>query len=147
MGGEESGGFGFDGHIPERDAIVSGAFLLDLMVKLKRPMSSVIEYLQDKVGTFAYDRVDIHFEADQRQAIMERVASSQPVAIDGSKVVRVYSEVDGYPIDGFKFCAEDGTWLLIRFSGTEPLLRIYTETTARDRVQRILAEGRKIAGV
>ena len=147
MGGEESGGFGFEGHIPERDAIVSGAFLLDLMVKLERSMSSVIEYLQDKVGTFAYDRADIHFEADQRQAIMERVARSQPATIDGSRVVRVYSEVDGYPIDGFKFCAEDGTWLLVRFSGTEPLLRIYTETTARDRVQRILAEGRKIAGV
>jgi phosphomannomutase len=61
--------------------------------------------------------------------------------------VRVYSEVDGHPIDGFKFCAEDGTWLLVRFSGTEPLLRIYTETTAKERVERILAEGRKIAGV
>jgi alpha-D-glucose phosphate-specific phosphoglucomutase len=141
MGGEESGGFGFAGHIPERDAILSGAYLLDLMVKLKRPMSGVIEYLQDKVGTFYYDRVDIHFDSRQREAILKRVLESQPEAIDGSKVVGL-NEVDGY-----KLTLEDGSWLLIRFSGTEPLLRIYTETTDRERVQRILGEGRRIAGV
>ena len=141
MGGEESGGFGFAGHIPERDAIVSGAFLLDLMVQLDRPMSGVIEYLQDKVGQFYYDRADVHFPPDEREKILQRVAASQPAEIDGSKVVGV-NEIDGY-----KFSAEDGSWLLIRFSGTEPLLRIYTETTSPDRVQRILGEGRRIAGV
>lgn len=141
MGGEESGGFGFAGHIPERDAIVSGVFLLDLMVKLGRPLSGVIEYLQDKIGAFFYDRVDVHFAADQRAAILQRVASSQPTEIDGSKVVNVNT------IDGYKFILDDGSWLLIRFSGTEPLLRIYTETTSQDRVPRILGEGRRIAGV
>jgi alpha-D-glucose phosphate-specific phosphoglucomutase len=141
MGGEESGGFGFSGHIPERDAILSGAYLLDLMVKLKRPMSGVIEYLQDKVGSFFYDRVDVQFAAGQREAILRRVAESQPSEVDGSRVVSVNS------VDGYKFALDDGSWLLIRFSGTEPLLRIYTETTDRDRVQRILGEGRQIAGV
>jgi phosphomannomutase len=140
MGGEESGGFGFAGHIPERDAIVSGAFLLDLMVKLQRPMSAVIEYLQEKVGSFYYDRADVHFADEEREAILSRVASSQPTEIDGSKVVGLNT------IDGYKFALEDGSWLLIRFSGTEPLLRIYTETTSPDRVPRILAEGRRIAG-
>jgi alpha-D-glucose phosphate-specific phosphoglucomutase len=141
MGGEESGGFGFAGHIPERDAILSGAFLLDLMVKLNRSMSEVVRYLQDRVGAFYYDRVDIQFPAAEREAILRRVAGSRPAEIDGSKVVGV-NEIDGY-----KFSADDGSWLLIRFSGTEPLLRIYTETTSRDRVQRILGEGRRIAGV
>jgi phosphomannomutase len=141
MGGEESGGFGFAGHIPERDAIVSGAFLLDLMVKLQRPMSGVIEYLQEKVGSFYYDRMDVHFPDKERGAILSRVGSSQPTEIDGSKVVGLNT------IDGYKFALEDGSWLLIRFSGTEPLLRIYTETTSPDRVPRILAEGRRIAGV
>ena len=141
MGGEESGGFGFAGHIPERDAIVSGAFLLDLMVKLKRPMSEVVEYLQDKVGQFFYDRVDVHFPTAERDAIQKRVAASQPAEVDGSKVIGVNK------IDGYKFTLQDGSWLLIRFSGTEPLLRIYTETTSRDRVPRILGEGRRIAGV
>jgi alpha-D-glucose phosphate-specific phosphoglucomutase len=141
MGGEESGGFGFAGHIPERDAIVSGAFLLDLMVKLQRPMSGVIDYLQEKVGSFYYDRVDVHFPDEEREAVLSRVGSSQPTEIDGSKVVGLNT------IDGYKFALQDGSWLLIRFSGTEPLLRIYTETTSPDRVPRILAEGRRIAGV
>jgi phosphomannomutase len=141
MGGEESGGFGFAGHIPERDAILSGAYLLDLMVKLNRPMSVVVRYLQDRVGTFYYDRVDVHFPPAEREAILQRVAASQPAELDGSKVVGLNT------IDGYKFNAEDGSWLLIRFSGTEPLLRIYTGTTGRDRVQRILGEGRRIAGV
>jgi phosphomannomutase len=141
VGGEESGGFGFAGHIPERDAIVAGVFLLDLMVKLKRPMSAVVEYLQEKVGSYFYDRVDVNFPAAQRQAILDRVAGANPEEIDGSKVQGVNTS------DGFKFDLADGSWLLIRFSGTEPLLRIYTETTSRDRVQRILGEGRRIAGV
>jgi alpha-D-glucose phosphate-specific phosphoglucomutase len=147
MGGEESGGFGFAMHLPERDAIVSGAFLLDLMVKLGRPMSAVVEYLQDKVGKFYYDRVDVHFPPEEREAILQRVSAAQPGEVDGSKVARIYSQVDGFPIDGQKFVADDGSWLLIRFSGTEPLLRIYTETTSPDRVRRILDEGRRIAGV
>jgi phosphomannomutase len=141
MGGEESGGFGFSGHIPERDAIVSGAYLLDLMVRLDRPMSGVIQYLQDKIGAFYYDRVDVHFDPTQREQILQRVRAEQPTELDGSPVVGVNTT------DGYKFSAEDGTWLLIRFSGTEPLLRIYTETTSPDRVQRILGQGRRIAGV
>jgi phosphomannomutase len=141
MGGEESGGFGFAGHIPERDAVVAGIFLLDLMVKLGRPMSGVIEYLQDKVGKFYYDRIDVHFPPEQRTAILDRVAKSEPPEIDGAKVV------DLNTIDGYKFVLEDGSWLLIRFSGTEPLLRIYTETTDPERVRRILAQGRQLAGV
>jgi alpha-D-glucose phosphate-specific phosphoglucomutase len=141
IGGEESGGFGFKGHIPERDAIVSGAFLLDLMVKLGRPMSGVIRYLQAKVGAFYYDRVDIHFDPEQRQAIEQRVSEAKVGALDGSPVTSVST------IDGYKVFSEDGSWLLIRFSGTEPLLRIYTETTSTDRVKRILSEGRALAGV
>ena len=104
-------------------------------------MSAVVEYLQEKVGSFFYDRVDVHFPAEQRQAILDRVAGANPGAIDGSKVLGVNTA------DGFKFDLADGSWLLIRFSGTEPLLRIYTETTSRDRVQRILGEGRRLAGV
>ena len=73
--------------------------------------------------------------------ILRRVASAEPTTIDGARVVSM-SEVDGK-----KFVLDDGTWLLIRFSGTEPLLRIYTETTSQERVPRIIAEGRRIAGV
>jgi phosphomannomutase len=141
LGGEESGGFGFRGHIPERDAIVAGLYLLDLMVRLNKPMSGVMEYLKEKLGDWYYHRDDVTFPADQRQAILDRVAAAKPESIDGSPLVSVGTK------DGYKFYAQDGSWLLIRFSGTEPLLRIYTETTSPDRVRRILQQGREIAGV
>ncbi|MCC7103564.1 MAG: phosphoglucomutase/phosphomannomutase family protein [Chloroflexi bacterium] len=141
MGGEESGGFGFAGHIPERDAIVSGAMLLDLMVRLGRPMSGVLDHLRDQVGSLYYNRVDVHFPPEKRQQILDRVGNARLTTVDGSKVVSVNTA------DGYKFILDDDSWLLVRFSGTEPLLRIYTETTSPERVERILAEGRRLAGV
>jgi phosphomannomutase len=143
IGGEESGGFGFRGHLPERDAIVSGLFLLDLMVKLGKPMSGVLKHLQAEVGPFYYNRLDVHFRPEDRERILQRVqaAAERPPALDGSQVVRVVT------IDGYKFFTADGSWVLVRFSGTEPLLRIYTETTSPERVERLLQQGREIAGV
>ncbi|MBM2810787.1 MAG: Phosphoglucomutase [Chloroflexi bacterium] len=141
MGGEESGGFGFAGHIPERDAMVAGLYAIDLMVHLGRPFSGVLEYLTEKAGPSFYDRVDVTFDPAERAAILQRVADAHPASIDGS-AVRSVNEIDGK-----KFVLQDGSSLLIRFSGTEPLLRIYTETISADRVPRILAVGRQIAGV
>jgi alpha-D-glucose phosphate-specific phosphoglucomutase len=141
MGGEESGGFGFSGHIPERDAILAGLFAVDFMVHRGGPFSKVLEYLVEKVGPWFYDRADVTFAAADRSRILQRVASAEPDAIDGLRVVSMNE------IDGKKFALDDGSWLLIRFSGTEPLLRIYTETTSADRVPRIIAAGREIAGV
>jgi alpha-D-glucose phosphate-specific phosphoglucomutase len=141
MGGEESGGFGFSGHIPERDAILAGLFALDFMVQRGGSFSSVLNYLEEKVGAWYYDRADVTFAAADRDAILRRVASAEPDAVDGLRVVGMNE------IDGKKFALEDGSWLLIRFSGTEPLLRIYTETRSEDRVPRIIAAGRAIAGV
>jgi phosphomannomutase len=140
LGGEESGGFGLQGHIPERDAIVAGLYVVDLMVRLGRPMSGVLDYLREKLGDWHYLRVDVRYPASERAAIAERVAAARPDALDGSPVVSVGTR------DGYKFYAEDGSWLLVRFSGTEPLLRIYTETTSPDRVQRLLKQGRELAG-
>ncbi len=141
MGGEESGGFGFSGHIPERDAILAGLFAVDFMVHRGGPFSGVLDYLVERVGNWYYDRADVTFKAEDRRRILERVASAEPDTIDGLKVVSMNE------IDGKKFALADGSWLLIRFSGTEPLLRIYTETTSADRVARIIAAGREIAGV
>lgn len=141
MGGEESGGFGFRGHIPERDAIVAGLFLLDLIRQMGKPISAILAHLRGLVGDFHYHRIDVHFPAEQRDAIVARVASARPAALDGTPVLRVDTA------DGFKFVLADGSWLLIRFSGTEPLLRIYAETIGAERVPRLLAVGRQLAGV
>jgi alpha-D-glucose phosphate-specific phosphoglucomutase len=141
LGGEESGGFGFRGHLPERDAIVAGLSLVELMVRLGRPMSGVMGYLREKLGDWHYLRYDARYPAAERSAISSRVEAARPSALDGSPVVSIGTR------DGYKYYAEDGSWLLIRFSGTEPLLRIYTETTSPERVQRLLQQGRELAGV
>ena len=86
LGGEESGGFGFRGHLPERDAIVAGLSLVDLMVRLGRPMSGVMAYLREKLGDWHYLRYDARYPAAERAAIAERVASARPEALDGSPV-------------------------------------------------------------
>ncbi len=141
IGGEESGGFGFRGHLPERDGVLSGLFLLDMVVQLERTPSQLVQYLFDKVGPHYYDRIDFSFPAEQRPVIMERIKAARPEAIAGSRVKDVDTR------DGYKYLLADGSWLLIRFSGTEPVIRIYTETDSPERVQQILAEGRQMAGL
>lgn len=141
IGGEESGGFGFRGHIPERDAILAGLYFLDLMISLKKSPSELIAYLYSKVGPHYYGRIDLEYPEGDREAITNRVAQSQPSSLDNTKVV----EID--TTDGFRSRLADGAWLLIRFSGTEPVLRIYTEADSPERVARLLTTGRTIAGI
>lgn len=141
MGGEESGGFAFAGHLPERDGILAGLFLLDLMVKLDKKPSELIEYLYEQVGPHYYDRIDIAFPPENRDQVVNKVEGETPTEIAGLQV----TEMDRP--GGFRYMLEDGGWLLIRFSGTEPLLRIYTETTHKDKVQAILQAGKALAGL
>ena len=140
IGGEESGGYAFEHHVPERDGILAGLYLLDMMVKLKKKPSELIDLLFQKVGAHYYDRIDTPFEGD-RKTREERILNANPETIGGLKVTSLDLT------DGFKFNLEDGGWLLIRFSGTEPIIRVYTETTHKDRVQDILSDGLRIAGL
>ena len=141
VGGEESGGFGFRGHMPERDGILSGLYFLDLMVKTGKNPSELIDYLYSKVGTHHFDRVDVEFPEEERQAMIERIKRSHPERIDGVQVVKSDTT------DGFRFILADTTWLLIRFSGTESLLRIYAESDTPARVAKMLELGKELAGV
>lgn len=141
IGGEESGGYAFKGHAPERDGILAGLFLLDMMVKTGKKPSQLLDLLFEKVGPHYYDRVDSHFEQARKPEILANVAAARPTTIGGLKVTDIVT------IDGHQFVMEDGGWLLIRFSGTEPIIRVYTETTHEDRVEAILADGLKIAGL
>ncbi len=141
IGGEESGGFGFRGHVPERDGILSILYFLDLMAKTGKSPSQLIDYLYSKVGTHHYNRVDIRFPETERQAVIDRVKRRPPEEIDGVKVAEFGTT------DGYRFTLADGAWLLIRFSGTEPLLRVYAESSTPARVEKLLGTGREIAGV
>ena len=140
IGGEESGGYAFAGHVPERDGILAGLFMLDLMVRLNKKPSELLRILFSKVGEHYYDRIDSPFEGD-RQARIDQIMAAKPGIIGGLKVTGLDTT------DGYKFNLEDGGWLLVRFSGTEPILRVYTETTHGDKVRAILQDGLKIAGL
>ncbi len=140
IGGEESGGYAFHGHVPERDGILAGLYILDMMVKLERTPAQLIDLLFEKVGAHYYDRIDKPFRGD-RSAREEKILAAQPEKIAGLKVTGLETK------DGYKFSLEDGGFLLIRFSGTEPIIRVYTETTHEDKVQAILQDGLRIAGL
>lgn len=140
IGGEESGGYAFRGNVPERDGILAGLYFLDMMVQLKKKPSELVELLFSKVGAHFYDRIDSPFTGD-RKAREERIVNAKPAEIGGLKVLGLNMT------DGYKFLLEDGGFLLIRFSGTEPILRVYTETTHQARVQAILRDGLRVAGI
>jgi phosphomannomutase len=141
IGGEESGGYAFRGNVPERDGILAGLYMLDLMVRLGRKPTELLKLLFAKVGgEYFYDRIDRPFSgshADRKKMIMD----ANPQTIAGLKVLELVT------VDGFQYKLEDGGWLLIRFSGTEPILRVYCETMHADKVQAILQDGLKIAGL
>jgi phosphomannomutase len=141
IGGEESGGYAFRGHVPERDGILAGLYILDLMVRLNKTPSQLIDHLYGQVGAHYYDRIDTRFQADQREATRQRILDANPSTIGGLDTTGLDTT------DGFKFGLADGGWLLIRFSGTEPIIRVYCETTEQNRVQAILEDGLRIAGL
>lgn len=140
IGGEESGGYGFRGHIPERDAILASLYFLDLIIKSGKTPSQLLDYLYRKVGPHYYERIDLKFPEGQSQRIIDQIRSNFPRNIEGVKVVRTDTT------DGFRFILADNTWLLIRFSGTEPVLRIYSESDSPARVKKLLDFGRALAG-
>lgn len=138
--GEESGGYAFAEHLPERDGCFAGLLLLDLLARSARTPSELVSGLYEKVGGHHYDRIDVHLEPGQREGAVARVAAAKPDAIAGRKLIKQDA------MDGYRFEFEGG-WLLVRPSGTEPLLRIYTEVTDEALVQPVLDFGRELAGV
>ena len=140
IGGEESGGYGFRGHVPERDAILAGLYFLDFMVKTGKTPSQLLEYLYSKVGPHYYDRRDFHISTARRQTILHRLSTSSLDAIAGTRVTSADTT------DGFRFFLSDDSWLLVRFSGTEPLVRVYTEAGSMERTEALLDEGKKLIG-
>ena len=141
IGGEESGGFGFRGHIPERDGILSSLYILDMMAGAGKSVSRLLSDLYDVVGPHHYSRIDLHLEAEDKSRIVERVSADPPLELDSRAVTHFDAT------DGLKFTLEDGSWLLVRFSGTEPLMRIYAESESLEQVSRLLEEGRRLAQV
>jgi alpha-D-glucose phosphate-specific phosphoglucomutase len=141
IGGEESGGYAFRGNVPERDGILAGLYILDFMVRFNKKPTELLKLLFEKVGSeYFYDRIDTAFSGNRKDR-EAAILSAKPTTIGGLKVTELVT------IDGFQFKLEDGGWMLIRFSGTEPIMRVYCETTHGDKVQAILQDGLKVAGI
>ena len=140
VGGEESGGYAFRNNVPERDGILAGLYFLDFMVRTGKKPTELLKMLFEKVGEHFYDRIDTPFSGD-RKTREETILNAKPETLGGLKVTELIT------VDGFQFKLEDGGWLLIRFSGTEPIMRVYCETMHKDKVKAILDDGLKVAGI
>jgi len=138
--GEESGGYGFNGHIPERDGLLSGLLILDMMSITQLNPSDLLEELEELVGVYHYDRHDIEFDEKDREEKLITITGSEFESIGDLKVVSTDNR------DGLKLNLEEDSWALIRFSGTEPLIRIYAEASTTDQVEKIIENCSKILG-
>jgi phosphomannomutase len=141
IGGEESGGYAFRGNVPERDGILAGLYMLDFMVRTGKKPTELLKMLFDKLGAeYFYDRIDTPFRGDRKDR-EAAILKARPQTLGGLKVTGLVT------VDGFQFKLEDGGWMLIRFSGTEPIMRVYCETTHKEKVQAILQDGLRVAGL
>ena len=137
IGGEESGGYGFRGHIPERDGILAALYLIEAIVTTGKEPHTLLEDIYSLVGTHFYERIDIEITEEQRSKIQERLKTFDEHEIAGEQIQAIDTR------DGWRFLFKDG-WLLFRISGTEPLLRIYTELKEKEKITRILESGRQL---
>ena len=149
MGGEESGGFGFGMHLPERDGIYADLMLIDLFLRERAagrwPVSKSVAYLHEIAGPSFYQRVDVHVDKALYPALKDRLLvelkTQAPETLAGQPVTRTDALTTN---DGFKFFIADGSWLLVRFSGTEPLVRVYTEATSQEAADAIIRAGEQL---
>jgi phosphomannomutase len=149
LGAEESGGFGFGRHLPERDGVYADLMLLDLFLHEKAagrwPVSSAIAHFHELAGPSYYLRVDVHVERaaypETKRRLLVDLAADTPAALAGEPVAQTVPLDTG---DGFKFFLADGSWLLVRASGTEPLVRIYTEATSAGLRDALLVAGERL---
>jgi phosphomannomutase len=135
LGAEESGGIGFPGHIPERDGIAAGLMLLEMLAVERKTLNKLIANLEKQFGPHCYGRIDTHFPLEKRGVLMDYLKQNPPAKLLRSPLAEVKS------FDGVKFVAQDSSWLMLRGSGTEPILRIYAEAKSDADVQKLLCAG------
>jgi phosphomannomutase len=140
IGGEESGGISFKGHIPEGDGPIMGLLLVEMIASARKPLVELIDELVAEVGPALYERVDLRLQHPVAKAEMTEFLTKQaPADIGGQKVSEIGQR------DGVKYILADDSWLLIRPSGTEPVLRVYAEGRTQEMVKALIGYGRTVA--
>jgi phosphomannomutase len=140
IGGEESGGISFKGHIPEGDGPIMGLLLVEMIAAAKTSLYEMVEDLQKEVGPVFYERTDLRLKAPvAKDKMVQKLQDDAPQSIGGEKVAEVCVR------DGVKYILADDSWLLIRPSGTEPVLRVYAEGRSEDMMKALLKFGENIA--
>lgn len=136
IGGEESGGTGIKNHIPERDGVLVGLLLVEIMATRGKTLGELIDELMDELGRrFAYLRRDMELTRAHKEALLSNLHALKPAAIGGLEVTCVET------IDGLKFHREDGSWVMLRVSGTEAVVRVYAEATSEEAVAGLVDDG------
>ncbi|NPA54383.1 MAG: phosphoglucomutase/phosphomannomutase family protein [Aquificae bacterium] len=138
FGGEESGGYGFGFHIPERDGVLAGLMMLEMIILHNKPVSKLIEDIFSEFGTAYYKRVDLRVEGNQGRELVENLKKNPPKELAGFKIKKVNM------LDGVKLIFENDGWIMFRASGTEPVLRIYVEMPDKESLEKVLEEGIKL---
>jgi phosphomannomutase len=139
IGGEESGGIGFQGHIPERDGMLANLMLLEMLAMTGKRLTEVARELQKEFGASFYDRIDMKFPLEKRGKFIESLRTHPPKDLLGVPLAQMKD------FDGVKYIAKDDSWLMFRTSGTEPIIRIYSEAATAARVKKLLEHGKSLA--
>jgi phosphomannomutase len=138
IGGEESGGIGIKGHIPERDGVLNSLLLLECIASYKKDAREILNDVMDEFGYFYYDRIDVRMTEEERDKVRSKLSGYKPGSFAGENVTDIQT------LDGIKLFLPDKSWILFRLSGTEPLLRIYCEATSVEKVKKMLSEGERM---
>lgn len=138
MGGEESGGLWTYGYIPERDGMLMGLKLLEIMAEEKKSLNQILEQIYARYGYFVYERNDYEIDIKEGEKLKSLLKLKIPVPIEREKVKEVVK------IDGFKYILEDGSWIMIRASGTEAVVRVYAESYSQSRLEDLLKIGKEV---
>lgn len=139
IGGEETGGVAFKNSMPERDGILSGLLLLEMLAFRKKKILDILKAVDKEYGTYEYRRLDVKYPDDKKPKLMEMLKTNPPREVLGKKVVEIKT------VDGFKFICADRSWLMLRLSGTEPILRVYAEEPSEKKALATLEFGKKLA--